>query len=56
MGNKERNSYVVQQLIETTCSLLQTKAWQEISISEIVTVAKVSRNSFYRNFNSKESF
>ena len=54
MGNKERNSYVVQQLIEATCSLLQTKAWQEISISEIVTVSQVSRNSFYRNFNSKE--
>lgn len=54
MGNKERNKYVINQIISATLILFQDKKWQEISISEIITKAEVSRNSFYRNFENKE--
>lgn len=54
MGNKERNKYVIHQIISATLILFQDKKWQEISISEIITKAEVSRNSFYRNFENKE--
>lgn len=54
MGNKERNSYVKNQIIITTIKLFMLKDWETISISETITNAQVSRNSFYRNFNSKE--
>lgn len=54
MGNKERNSYVINQILLATLRLFNGKDWTSISISEIIEEAKVSRNSFYRNFNSRE--
>lgn len=53
MGNAERNSYVKTQITEATIQLFNEKELAEISISEIISKAKVSRNSFYRNFTDK---
>ena len=54
MGNAERNSYVKNKITTATLSLLKDKELSDISISEIITVAEVSRNSFYRNYSGKE--
>lgn len=54
MGNKERNTYVINQILLATLKLFHDKDWNSISISEIIKEAEVSRNSFYRNFKSKE--
>lgn len=55
MGNIERNSYVENAIINSTVDLLKEKSFDEINIREITNAAQVSRNSFYRNFSSKES-
>lgn len=49
-----RNEQVIPQIIESTLDLLKKKQLEEIHVVEIVKLAGVSRNSFYRNFNSKE--
>ena len=54
MGNLERNSYVIGRLTKATLSLLESKHLRDVSVSEIVETAQVSRNSFYRNFAEKE--
>lgn len=54
MGNAERNSYVKSKITETTLIFLRDKELKDISISEIIQKAEVSRNSFYRNYNQKE--
>lgn len=54
MGNAERNSYVKNKITETTLILLRDRELKDISISEIIQNAQVSRNSFYRNYNEKE--
>ena len=41
-------------IIESFINLLKKQNFNDVSITEICSNAKVSRNSFYRNFNSKE--
>ena len=53
MGNAKRNSYVKTKITEATIHLLDEKELSEISISEIISEAEVSRNSFYRNYTDK---
>lgn len=44
-----------QQIEKTLFSLLQKKPYAEISIAEITRKADVSRTSFYRNYENKDS-
>lgn len=44
-----------QQIEKTLFSLLQKKPYAEISIAEITRKANVSRTSFYRNYENKDS-
>jgi len=54
MGNKERNSYVRNAITDALLEMLKTRDLSAITIGEITEKAQVSRNSFYRNFASKE--
>lgn len=54
MGNKERNSYVCNAITNALLEMLKKRDLSEITIGEITEKAQVSRNSFYRNFASKE--
>lgn len=54
MENRERRNYVVNEILLATLRLFYQKDWGSISISEIIKEAWVSRNSFYRNFKSRE--
>lgn len=54
MGNKERNSFVKQEITNAAIRLLEEKDLASISVSEICSSADVSRNSFYRNYASCE--
>lgn len=54
MGNQDRNSYVRHAIADATVRLLEERPLDQISVSQIVTAAQVSRNSFYRNYASKE--
>lgn len=54
MGNTERNSFVCSAITDTLLDMLKTRKLSEIAIGEITSKAQVSRNSFYRNFESKE--
>lgn len=54
MGNQERNSYVKNQIIQATVKAFEEGDWEKLTISGIIAQAQVSRNSFYRNFDSKE--
>lgn len=55
MSNIEKNSYVKKQITNAILILMKEKEFRDISISEITTTAKVSRISFYRNYNNKEA-
>lgn len=44
-----------QQIEQSLFSLLQKKTYAEISIAEITRKADVSRTSFYRNYENKDS-
>lgn len=44
-----------QQIEQSLFSLLQKKPYTEISIAEITRKADVSRTSFYRNYENKDS-
>ena len=54
MGNHERNSYVKERITRAMLGLLDGKHLRDISITEVIETAQVSRNSFYRNFADKE--
>lgn len=54
MGNQDRNSYVCRAITDATVRLLEDYELDQISVSQIVAEAQVSRNSFYRNYASKE--
>lgn len=54
MNNENRKNAVIQDINQALLELLRAKPLADISISEITTRAQVSRNSFYRNFTSKE--
>ena len=51
VNNNEKNSYVKEQITKALLILLKEKELKDISVSEITTVAHVSRVSFYRNYN-----
>ncbi len=54
MSNEGRNIYVIRHITESLLTLLEDKAIEDISISELCSNAGIGRASFYRNFNSKE--
>ena len=54
MSNEGRNIYVIEHMTESLLTLLENKAIEDISISELCDNAGIGRASFYRNFNSKE--
>lgn len=54
MNNEEKNSYVKEQITQATILLLKEYQLSQITISQIITQAQVSRNSFYRNYSNKE--
>ena len=54
MGNVERNSYVVGAITRATIDLLGERNLVDLTISQVCAAAQVSRNSFYRNFQSLE--
>ena len=54
VSNQEANA-ITRECIETALlRLMEKKAFAEISIQDIITVAGVSRSSYYRNYESKE--
>lgn len=53
-GNNTRNKRVRVQIVDAFFALLKEEKFSEISITDLVTVARVSRMSYYRNFDSKE--
>ena len=54
MNNRERNTYVCNQILCTLLQMLETQDIHSISISSLVSKAEVGRASFYRNYQSKE--
>ncbi|MGT2888197.1 TetR/AcrR family transcriptional regulator [Streptococcus didelphis] len=52
--NKESQSISRESLETALLYLLEKKSLAQISISELVAKAGVSRNAFYRNYNSKD--
>lgn len=54
MSNEGRNNYVIEHITKSLLALLEEKAIEDISISELCDNAGIGRASFYRNFNSKE--
>lgn len=55
MPRKQKTAYVISQIEDALLDLLQNQSFHDISISQITSQAQVSRNSFYRNFKSKEA-
>ena len=55
VDNVEKNSYVKKQITNALLRLLKEKELKDISISEITATAQVSRISFYRNYEDKDS-
>lgn len=53
-SNEARNAYVIEHITDTVLRLLKEKPLNDISISEIVSIAGVGRTSFYRNYETKE--
>lgn len=51
---KNTNEVVIESIIQATIHLMQKRSIDEISVTDIVKYAGVSRNSFYRNFNDKD--
>lgn len=54
VNNEEKNTYTKTQITNATIKLLKQYPFSNISISQITSIANVSRNSFYRNYVSKE--
>lgn len=54
MKQRKLNEEVIHCIIDSLIDLLKEKPFEDISIVEIIRHAGVSRNSFYRNFSSKE--
>ena len=54
MNNQNKNTYVKQKITETLLELLKNRELSDINIGELTAIAQVSRNSFYRNYTSKE--
>ncbi len=54
MAQRKLNEEIINCIIGSLTDLLKEKPFEDITIVEIITHAGVSRNSFYRNFSSKE--
>lgn len=54
MNNEEKNTYVKKQITDAMLNLLKNHEFEDIPVSLITSTANVSRNSFYRNYESKE--
>lgn len=54
LSNNEANGITRESICTALLELLNTKEFKDISISELVRRAGVSRQSFYRNYKSKE--
>lgn len=54
LSNNEANRITRESICTAFLEIISTKEFHDISISEIVRRAGVSRQSFYRNYNSKE--
>ena len=50
----QTNAQVIHSITDTLLSLLKTQMMEEIRIVDLVRLAGVSRNSFYRNFKDKD--
>lgn len=55
MANREAKQITREAIEESLLLLLETKALDRISISELTQKAGVSRNAFYRHYQSKEA-
>lgn len=53
-SNKEANQLTKESIETALLFLLEKKELKQISVSELVQKAGVSRNAFYRNYKSKE--
>ena len=53
-NQKKLNEEIISCIVISMLDLLKVKDFDKISIIEIIEHAGVSRNSFYRNFKSKE--
>ncbi len=51
---KEANLHVKNSITDALIAIMNEKSFETISVSEITNRARVSRVSYYRNFNSKE--
>lgn len=54
MNNEEKNTYAKNQITVTTLNMLKKHPLEELTIAQIATTAQVSRNTFYRNYTTKE--
>nr|WP_082326184.1 TetR/AcrR family transcriptional regulator [Streptococcus sp. X13SY08] len=54
ISNKESNQLTKESIETALLFLMEKKDLHQISISELVRKAGVSRNAFYRNYKSKE--
>lgn len=54
LSNEESNRLTKESLQTALITLMATKKFESITISELVKKAGVSRTAFYRNYNSKE--
>ena len=54
MTNEKRNIFCKNQIADSFVTLLKERNIQNISVTDIVQTAQVSRISFYRNFKDKE--
>ena len=53
-NQRKLNAEIISCIVISMLDLLKVKDFDKISIIEIIEHAGVSRNSFYRNFKSKE--
>lgn len=54
MNNEEKNTYAKNQITVTTLNMLKKHSLEELTIAQIAAKAQVSRNTFYRNYITKE--
>lgn len=54
MHNEQKNTYLKSQITATLLHLLKEKPLSDISFSELTSVAKIGRVSFYCNYRNKE--
>ena len=55
LSNNEANRITRESICTALLELLKTKEFKEISVSELVRRAGVSRQSFYRNYKTKKT-